>query len=47
MVTKYTIKDLFVDSTYKTNGQAMEVFTVLGKILGTGFPIAYLFLAGA
>ena len=47
MVTKYTIKELFVDSTYKTNGKAMEVFTVLGKILGTGFPIAYLFLAGA
>lgn len=46
-VLTYSVKELFVDSTYKTNGQEMEVFAVLGTILGTGFPVAYFFLSSA
>ena len=39
------VKELFIDSTFKTNRQKIELFAVLGTVLGTGFPIAYLLLA--
>ena len=41
------MKELFVDSTFKTNSQKLEMFVILGTLLRTGFPIAYFFLAGA
>lgn len=46
-VSKYRIEELFIDSTFKTNGQKLEVFCVIGSLHGTGFPIAYLFLASS
>ena len=47
MIDKFTVKQFFVDSTYKTNSDKMEVFIVLRTVLGTGFPLAYYFLSGA
>ena len=36
------VDEVFIDSTYKTNASKLELFAVLGSILGKGFPIAYL-----
>ena len=38
------IEEAFIDSTFKTNSSKLELFAILGSFLGTGFPIAYLFL---
>ena len=39
-----TVKEAFIDSTFKTNSSRMELFAVLGSFLGSGFPVAYLLL---
>lgn len=44
LVREQTCEELFIDSTYKTNSTKLELFTVLVSVVGTGFPMAYLFL---
>lgn len=36
--------EAFIDSTYKTNKSGLELFVILGTVLGSGYPIAYMFL---
>lgn len=36
--------EVLIDSTFKTNRQKMELFTVIVSCMGVGFPIAYLLL---
>lgn len=31
-----------MDSTYKTNSERLELFAIIGKVLGLGFPVGYL-----
>ena len=40
----FDIAEAHIDSTYKTNSSKFELFGVLGSFLGSGFPVAYLFL---
>ena len=42
--TKAWIQEAYIDSTFKTNSSKLDLFAILGSFLGTGFPIAYLFL---
>lgn len=41
---KYTIKELFIDSTYKTNREKVELYSVMASVMGLGFPISYFLL---
>lgn len=35
-------KEISIDSTYRTNSQGAELYAVLGKLDGTGIPLAYM-----
>ena len=43
---KFNVQETFIDSTFKTNAEKFELFAVIGKVVGTGFPLAY-FLLGS
>ena len=42
---RHRIDEVFIGSTFKTIGQKLELFCVVGSLLGTGFPIAYMILS--
>lgn len=44
IVARWRIIELFVVSTHKTNNEKIELFVVIGFILGHGFPLAYFLL---
>jgi hypothetical protein len=37
------VKEYHIDSTFRTNQAACELFAILGNVNGAGFPIAYLY----
>ena len=41
LLAEFDVVEAFVDSTFKTNSSSLELFTVLGSLFGTGFPLAY------
>ena len=41
---KVPIREVFIDSTYKTNKEKLELFALIGSVMGTGFPLAYMLL---
>lgn len=38
LTDKYSIKELFIDSTFKTNSEKLEMFAFIAPFLGSGFP---------
>lgn len=47
IVENWTVKEVFIDSTFKTNRQRLELFAVIETVLCTGFLIAYFLLEPA
>ena len=41
---KFDIHEIFIDSTFKTNAEKLEVFAVIGKVVGFGIPLTYFLL---
>ena len=44
---RVSVREAYIDSTFRTNSSKFELFAVLGSLLGTGFPKAYLLLEPA
>lgn len=44
ILEKFHVEELLIDSTFKTNHEKLELFAVVGKVVGTGYPLAYLML---
>lgn len=40
----WRVEELLIDSTFKTNKDRLELFTVIASCMGAGFPIAYFLL---
>lgn len=38
------VEEILIYSTYKTDKERLELFTVMGLCFGTGFPVAYFLL---
>lgn len=41
---RFRLEELFIDSTHKTNNEGLELFVIIGFVLGVGFPLAYFIL---
>ena len=42
---KFNISDVLIDSTFKTNNESLELFVLIGFVVGVGFPLAYYILS--
>ena len=43
-VLNHECAEIFIDSTYKTNNSKFELSVIMASVLGTGIPLAYMFL---
>lgn len=44
IVTNWRVEEVFIDSTFKTNKNKLELFALIASCMGVGFPIAYFLL---
>ena len=44
ILNEWRVKEILIDSTYKTNKQKSELFTVIASCMGAGFPLCYFLL---
>lgn len=44
IMQSWKVTEILIDSTFKTNKQKLELFTVIGSCMGAGFPLAYFLL---
>lgn len=44
IMKSWRVEELLIDSTFKTNREQLELFTVIASCMGAGFPISYFLL---
>lgn len=44
LIARHGCEEVFIDSTYRTNSEKLEIFSIMTSFAGTGFPISYFFL---
>lgn len=46
ILENWRVEEVLIDSTFKTNKEKLELFSLIGSCMGTGFPLAYFLLQG-